>query len=98
MCAAGGRVLWIDEGGIWSSPAAGGDAVRLAPPSLLRGLATDGSAAYWAASTASDSQSAYADIFSAPLSGGQPRKVGCQIFGIDEFWFFADPNAVYYRS
>jgi hypothetical protein len=31
-------------------------------------------------------------------AGGAPRKVACQIYGIDEFWFVADTSAVYYRS
>ncbi|HVZ35112.1 MAG TPA: hypothetical protein VG963_21950, partial [Polyangiaceae bacterium] len=100
--AAGGRVLWLDEGGLWSSPASAGDPVLLAHPPTIRALATDGTDAYWAASdldsTWGGAYSVYADVFSAPLAGGEAHEIACHIFGIDEFWFVADRGAVYYRS
>jgi hypothetical protein len=100
ILTAAGRVLWEDGGGIWSAPASGGSApVLLAAPPLTRGLATDGIKAYWAASSrAGDSYSAYADVFAAPVTGGVPQQVACDVYGVEEFGFLADEDAVYYRS
>ena len=101
--AAGGRLLWVDAAGIWSTPADVDEPTLIAHPPLVRALATDGAAAYWAASepTPADPSGPFspsADVFTAPLAGGAARKVACQIYGIDEFWFIADKSAVYYRS
>ena len=101
LLTAGGRVLWKDAGGIWSAPADGGSApVSLATPPLARGLTTDGVEAYWAAAAREgDSYSASADVFAAPVAGGgAPRRVACSVYGIEDFNFFADEGAVYYRS
>jgi hypothetical protein len=98
--AAKGRVLWVDEGGIWSAPAGDGSApVSIAHPPLTRALATDGIRAYWAAAARDgDSYSPDSDVYAAPLTGGVPQKVACQVYGIEEFNFFADQRAIYYLS
>ena len=97
---AAGRVLWVDQGGIWSASADDGSArVSIAHPRLTRALATDGSKAYWAAADREgDSYSPKADVFAAPLTGGVPQQIACQVYGIEEFNFFADQRAIYYLS
>jgi len=93
-------VLWVDQGGIWSASADDGSArVSIAHPRLTRALATDGSKAYWAAADREgDSYSPKADVFAAPLTGGVPQQIACQVYGIEEFNFFADQRAIYYLS
>ena len=95
-----GRVLWVDEGGIWSAPADDGSSrISIAHPPLTRALATDGIKAYWAAADREgDSYSPEADVFAAPLTGGVPQQLACQVYGIEEFNFFADQRSLYYLS
>jgi hypothetical protein len=96
--AAAGRLLWVDEGGIWSAPADDGSArVSIANPPLTRALATDGIKAYWAAADR-EGDSNSSDVFAAPLTGGVPQQVACQVYGIEEFNFIADQRAIYYLS
>jgi hypothetical protein len=97
---AAGRVLWLDEGGIWSAPADDGSArVSIAHPPLTRALATDGIQAYWAAADREgDSYSSKANVFAAPLTGGAPQQLACQVYGIEAFNFFVDQRAIYYLS
>jgi hypothetical protein len=97
---AAGRVLWVDQDGIWSAPADDGNArVSIAHPPLTRALATDGIKVYWAAADREgDSYTHKADVFAAPLTGGVPQQLACQVYGIEESNFLADQRAVYYLS
>jgi hypothetical protein len=102
LLTSGERVLWAGNvsrpteplvGRVWSAPAAGGEPVQLGTAPLIRALASDGSHAYWAASIAG---SGYSDIYAAPVGGGEPQKIACHIYGVEQL--LVDDSALYYRS
>jgi hypothetical protein len=96
---AGQHVLWIDDSGIWSSTADGSERILLAQPPRVQALGSDGTDVYWAQGAVDDHVSdaaLFSDVFSVPLTGGQPRTVACHAYSVRSLR--ADDSAVYYDS
>jgi hypothetical protein len=94
--AKGGRVVWADAAGIWSVATDGSERVALAGPlPLVRNLVTDGIRAYWASSVVADP---FSTVYSAPLTGGEPRPIACDAYGVDSHDVVVDGDAIYYLS
>ncbi len=90
----GDRVLWADANGVWSSTP-NGNRRSISSATSVRGLASDGTRAYWAQS--SGSADVFSDILALPLAGdGDPQKVACHVYAVRSLR--ADAAAVYYDS
>ena len=96
LVADGSHLVWSDDefpgpSTVWSSSLDGSQRVAIAQAPLVRGLASDGSNVYWAASSVGSDSS---DILAAPLSGGPARTLACAVQ--DVYGLTVDDTDVYY--
>jgi hypothetical protein len=91
--SAGGRVLWADAAGVWSSTSSG-ERTSLSSATSVRGLACDGTQVYWAQS--GGPEDVFSDILRQPLAGGAAQTIACHVYAVRSLR--ADGAAVYYDS
>ncbi len=98
LVATGSKVVWVDTPStgparVFASNPDGTARVALGSAPLIRGLASDGTDAYWAASAPGD---AFSDIFRTPLQGGTTQSLACHVDGV--LSMAVDESDVYYVS
>ena len=96
LVADGSHLVWSDDefpgpSTVWSSSLDGSQRVAIAQAPLVRGLASDGTNVYWAASSVGSDSS---DILAAPLSGGPARTLACAVSYV--YGLSVDDTDVYY--